>query len=536
MITNPILPGFNPDPSICRVGDDYYIATSTFEWYPGVQIHHSKDLRNWKLITRPLNRAELLDMRGEPDSCGVWAPCLSYADGLFWLIYTDVKRFDGNFKDSHNYLTTCETIDGEWANPIYLNSCGFDPSLFHDDDGRKWYTSMIWDHRPDRSFFGGIYLQEYCLLEQQLIGDSYPIFAGSCSGVTEAPHIYKRDGYYYLMTAEGGTGYDHAITLARSLHLTGPYEVDPQLHFLSARDNPQLTLQRAGHGDLVETGEGEWYVVHLCSRPLTPQQQRSTMGRETAIQKVQWDDEGWLRLCAGGYWPQESTPAPQISEAVWPEPEPRCDFEGVELPIDFQWLRTPYPTDLFSLSERPGFLRLYGRESLGSLFTSSLIARRQQASSYVATTCLDFNPENFQQMAGLVCYYNSRKFHYVYVSHDENIGRYIGVMSCHGEAEINEIFPLQQDLITIAEQGSVFLRASVTEDKLLFYWAISQNDWRSIPLTLDYSLLSDEAGSNEHANFTGTFVGMCCQDVSCGRAYADFSFFEYIDKAPVPVW
>ena len=199
------------------------------------------------------------------------------------------------------------------------------------------------------------------------------------------------------------------------------------------------------------------------------------------------------------------------------------------MPIDFQWLRSPFPTDLFSLGERPGFLRLYGREALGSLFTSSLIARRQQASSYVATTCLEFNPENFQQMAGLVCYYNSRKFHYVYITHDENIGRTIGVMSCHGEAEINEVFPLQHDPISITEQGAVFLRAKVTEGKLQFYWATNQSDWRAIPLTLDYSLLSDEAGSNEHANFTGTFVGMCCQDVSCGRASADFSFFEYID-------
>ena len=160
-IENPILKGFNPDPSICRVGDDYYIATSTFEWFPGVQIHHSRDLQNWRLLCRPLNRAALLDMRGVPDSCGVWAPCLSYADGQFWLVYTVVNRFDGNFKDTHNFVTTCERIDGEWSDPVYLDSRGFDPSLFHDEDGRKWYLSMIWDHRPDRTFFGGTWLQEY---------------------------------------------------------------------------------------------------------------------------------------------------------------------------------------------------------------------------------------------------------------------------------------------------------------------------------------------------------------------------------------
>ena len=120
MIRNPILPGFNPDPSICRVGDDYYIATSTFEWYPGVQIHHSRDLANWTLVARPLNRAALLDMRGNPDSGGIWAPCLSHADGKFWLVYTDVKRLEGDWKDAHNYITTCEAIDGDWTDPWYV--------------------------------------------------------------------------------------------------------------------------------------------------------------------------------------------------------------------------------------------------------------------------------------------------------------------------------------------------------------------------------------------------------------------------------
>src|SRR5882724_3474562 len=145
-IQNPILKGFNPDPSIVRVGDDYYIATSTFEWFPGVQIHHSKDLKNWRLLTRPLNRASQLNMLGDPDSCGIWAPCLSYDGEQFYLIYTDVKRYGrtsvggasgASLRDFHNYLVTCPTIDGEWSDPVYMNSSGFDPSLFHDDDGRK---------------------------------------------------------------------------------------------------------------------------------------------------------------------------------------------------------------------------------------------------------------------------------------------------------------------------------------------------------------------------------------------------------------
>lgn len=159
-IQNPILRGFNPDPSILRVGDDYHIATSTFEWFPGVQIHHPRDLVNWRVLAQPLSRVSQLDMRGNGDSGGIWAPCLSYSDGLFYLIYTDVKTFSmiAGFKDTHNYLVTAEKIEGPWSEPAFLNSSGFDPSLFHDDDGKKWFLNMVWDHRMGKNQFGGILL------------------------------------------------------------------------------------------------------------------------------------------------------------------------------------------------------------------------------------------------------------------------------------------------------------------------------------------------------------------------------------------
>ena len=187
-IRNPILRGFNPDPSIVRAGDDYYIATSTFEWFPGVQIHHSRDLVHWRLLTRPLTRASQLNMIGDPDSCGVWAPCLTYAGGLFHLIYTDVKRYGrasqpgaggATFRDFHNYLVTSPDIEGPWSDPIYLNSSGFDPSLFHDEGERKYLVNMLWDHRPGANRFAGIVLQEYSAAERRLIGARRTIFTGT---------------------------------------------------------------------------------------------------------------------------------------------------------------------------------------------------------------------------------------------------------------------------------------------------------------------------------------------------------------------
>ena len=215
-IRNPILPGFNPDPSICRAGADFYIATSTFEWFPGVQIHHSRDLVHWNLITHALDEKRLLDLQGVPSSGGIWAPALSFHKDLFYLCYTVVHQHEAATKDTPNFLVTSPSIFGPWSEPVYINSSGFDPSLFHDDDGKKYWLNMVWDHRPDHHPFYGIVKQELDSTTFQLIGTPKLIFKGTEIGLTEGPHIYKKDSFYYLLTAEGGTEYNHAVTLARS--------------------------------------------------------------------------------------------------------------------------------------------------------------------------------------------------------------------------------------------------------------------------------------------------------------------------------
>lgn len=252
-ITNPILLGFQPDASILRVGDDYYIATSTFEWFPGVVIHHSRDLVHWRPLTRPLDRLSQLDLLGAPSSGGIWAPALSYDNGTFYLCVTDVKARRGVYKDLHNYLVTAPSITSPWSDPIYLNSSGFDHFLFHDTDGRKWLFNMQWDFRKEKSRFAGILMQEYSEAERRLVG---PI-------LTTAGH-------------------------------------------------PDHPLQKAGHGYLVETQHGEWYMVHICSRQLPDGSGLSPLGRETAIQKVVWTEDGWLRLASGGRLPELEVPAPDL--------------------------------------------------------------------------------------------------------------------------------------------------------------------------------------------------------------------------------
>ena len=537
MIRNPILPGFNPDPSICRVGNDYYIATSTFEWYPGVQIHHSTDLVNWRLVKRPLERASQLDMRGNPDSGGVWAPCLSHADGKFWLVYTDVKRIDGNFKDAHNYIVTAPAIEGPWSEPTYVNSSGFDPSLFHDDDGKKWFLNMLWNHAshgvggsPKHPSFAGILLQEYDAVAGRLVGPVKNIFAGSDHGLVEGPHLLKKNGWYYLTTAEGGTGYDHAVTMARSRTIDGPYELHPDIHLITSKDAPDAPLQRAGHGQIVETQDGEFYHTHLCSRPL-PGMRRSPLGRETAIQKCEWGADGWLRLSGNGPVPRLTVPAPSgTPEITTGKPaEIRHDFDEPVLPPDFQWLRTPYPERLFSLTEKSGALRLFGRESIGSWYDQSLVARRQEHFSFRAETELGFNPSTFQQAAGLVHYYNRHKFHFLCVTHDAEKGRVLTILSCPGDWPNGKLsFPLGEPL-PLPGDGPVRLALDVKGAALKFFvWDAER--WNLVGPVLDASVISDEGGRGEHGSFTGAFVGMAAFDTSGAACPADFDYFSYAGR------
>ncbi len=525
-IQNPILRGFNPDPSILRVGEDYYIATSTFEWFPGVQIHHSRDLVNWHLVARPLSRVTQLDMKGVPDSCGVWAPCLSYTDGTFYLVYSNVKSFDGPWKDTPNYLVTADDILGEWSEPIYLSSAGFDGAMFHDDDGRKWYTSMLVDHRNE-NFFGGIVLQEYDPLQQRLVGPVHHLTFGTALGYTEGPRLYKKDGYYYMLLAEGGTEYGHAATVMRAQSVTGPYEAHPGNPIVTSRDEARLALQKAGHASMVETQHGDWYIAFLVGRPLSTHG-RCTLGRETAIEEVDWVD-GWPVLKHGSPHPRLEVPAPRLALHSNGIAQKRDTFASDTLAIQYQSLRVPVEESWCSLKARPGYLRLQGRDSLSSIHHQSLLARRVQSHSVEAATCVSFAPETFQQMAGLVFYYNTGHFHYLHVTFDEQTGRKeLAVVSCD-----NFRVRRQQQVIDVTGQETVVLKGVLDRAHLQFYYSLDGHTFEPIGEMLDASILSDDYvrdGSDRYRPaFTGCFVGMCCQDLAYHAKPADFAWFEYYE-------
>lgn len=522
-IINPVLRGFNPDASMLRVGDDYYIATSTFEWFPGVQIHHSKDLVHWQVVARPLDTAAMLDLRGVPSSGGIWAPALTYDNGIFYLMITVVVGRRGVYKDLHNYLLTTDNITGPWSEPLYLNSSGFDPFLFHDDDGTKWLLNMQWDYRKGKSRFAGVVMQQFSPEAGKLIGPILTVATGTSLGVTEGPFMFKRNGWYYLLLAEGGTGWNHAATLARARNIEGPYEYDPDYPLITTINEPDQPLQKAGHGSVVETQNGEWYLSYICARPL-PGRRLCSLGRETGLAPVEWTEDGWLRLVDGGKAPQTVVAAPALQPHPFPELPATDHFDGQQLGIQYFTLRVPQDASWLSLSERPGYLRLRGRESLYSWFNQSMVARRLTAYQCEAETCVEFEPDHFNQMAGLTLYYDESDHFYIRVGFDEEKGKHITLLTTRlGQYD-------EQEAAVVSAEGwqRCYLKVTIGYDRVQFYCSPDGQEWQTVGSELDLGQLSDEYEGK--LGFTGTMIGLCAQDLSGTMKHADFDYFKYVES------
>lgn len=532
-IQNPVLRGFHPDPSLIRVKDTYYMASSTFEWWPGVRIHTSKDLVHWKLLTYPLQEKRLLNMWGEPDSGGIWAPDLSYDNGTFYLVYTDVKVNDGAYKDCINYLITAKDIMGPWSDPVVLNCAGFDASLFHDDNGKKYLVNQYWDPRSFHHPFYGIMCTEYSENEQKLIGEPFVIYKGTNDRFTEGPHLYKINGYYYLFVAQGGTVYAHQERVARAESLQDTFETQPGEPMLTTLDAPFHPIQKAGHGSLVQTPSGEWYFAHLMGRPLHHHTESIAenrgwcpLGRETGIQKLVWDDNGWPRI-VGGHKGRMEVEAP--TDAIACEQEEmveRDDFDADTLSLHFQTLRVPLEENTMSLKDRPGHLRLYGRQSLASTFLQSHVARRWQHFTFDAETRLDYRPINIQQAAGLSCYYNTKNWSCIQVTWHEIYGRVIDVVA----TDLGKTFSVyQENPIPVPEEADyIYLKVQVRGISYQYFYSFDGHTWQETAYRFDSARLSDEYIKAVYdAAFTGAFTGMFSVDGLGTGLPADFDYFTY---------
>lgn len=497
MITNPIIRGFNPDPSIIRIGEDYYIATSTFEWWPGINIYHSKDLVNWVLHSRPLNKKSLLDLTGVPDGGGIWAPCLTYDGKKVYLVFTVVKE-RGPMMQTDNYLIETDDINSEWSDRVYLNSIGFDPSLFHDDDGKKYLISLE-NHYEKGKRFNGLYIEEYDFQSKKLVGGRRLLYREPKDELVEGAHLYKKDGYYYLLKAQGGTGVRHSAQMARSKNLSGKWEEDLKI-LLHARDDETLPLQKAGHADIVDTPEGNLYMVHLASRGLG-----GVMGRETCLQRVEWQD-GWLRLKQGGSYPYVNVLTKGDREQ---KEKIHYDFTNKESLSDFQSLRDDL-TDKISFSHKG--ITLKGGSGLNSHFDQSLIARRVDEKNITVSTRVFFDADSDRHMAGLVFIYDTSHWHYLYVT-KKNDQRVCKALSCDDRKLIYYDNEIKTDC------DYVDLSAKLKDNKITFF-----ADGNMVADNIDASILTDE---HVYLGFTGAMVGVNCIDTEKREKSAIFKWFEY---------
>lgn len=512
-VKNPVLKGFNPDPSLLRVEEDYYIATSTFEWFPGVCIYHSGDLVNWEIVSYGLTDDQATDMTGLDTACGIWAPNLTYHNGLFYLVYTIVYTDRQYYKDTHNFLVTAPDVRGPWSKPVALNRAGFDPSLFHDGE-KKYLVNMVIDHRTDAVRFSGVDIQEYDPRKQCLLDKPIRISGGTGRPYTEGPNIFRHEGYYYLVLAEGGTRYEHCTTVLRAKRIEGPYEENPDNPVLTSWGQEDCLLQRAGHSQTIQGKDGNWYMAHLCSRPL---KKHSILGRETAIQNIEWTKDGWFRLSAN------KTGKPEITFEVEEELKQnrdrsqRVDFQQQELPLDYMTLRRSFATN--GIRRKDGVLRIAGGASIMSKYFQGLTARRQQCLNCDFETAMKFEPRHLNHIAGMVVYYNYDNNYYLKMSRDEN-GRFLAV-----SATVNKELKDSHAIAVPEEIETVYLRAQIRGEELRYFYSLDKEQYQAIGEVLDMKNISDEhvAGNG----FTGSMLGVNCCDVQGDGVYADFLYFDY---------
>ena len=547
MITNPIIPGFNPDPCICRKGDDYYLVVSTFEWMLGLPVYHSRDLKHWELYTHVLTDDEKVDLKKLPSAKGIWAPCLTYCEeeDLFYVVYGIMNSMNARYFDVDNFLITAKDIRGPWSEPVYLHSSGFDASLFHDDDGRKYVVALEWETREGYEKPGAICMVEYDPAKKEIIGYPKRIWHGGTDrGCIEAPHLTKKNGYYYIMCAEGGTGYNHCVTMGRSEQVWGPYEKDPENPILTSVPgesyerhnpdhlkpkyfNPDTVLQKAGHGSYVETPQGEVYMVYHASRPFVPEL-RCTLGRETCIQKMRWTKDGWLRTDTGNNLAPEETQESSLPVCPLPRTPDFDDFDSGELG---NWYYAPriMPQRFADVTARPGWVRLRGQESRTSLNKVSILARKLTSVYARITTKMDFHPEVHQHSAGLILYYDNMNYINLRKYYSETLGCSALSIIHLENGEKTEFLNTR----TPVEDCPVYLRLWIQGRKSWFEWSYDGDHYTKIGRMFDTSKFSDEYC--QYGEFTGTMAGLTCADRIMHRHCADFDFFEYIADEKKPV-
>lgn len=510
--SNPIVSGAYPDPSVCRVNDDYYLVNSSFGYFPGLPIFHSKDLINWKQIGYGLTRESqvpLFNCEGSSaplfSFMGIYAPTIRYSNGRFYIVTT-------NTVGGRNFLIHSDKPEGPWSEPLYLDHWGgIDPSLFCDEDGKVYITGT----GGHKDAVPGIYQAEIELSAGRILSERKLIWEGTGGSFPEGPHLYSIDNRYYLVIAEGGTEYGHMVTVARSDDPYGPFEACPYNPVLSHRSISH-PVQATGHVDLVQAHDGTWWTVLLGIRPVGYPFHHH-LGRETYLAPVTWTEDGWpligengrigLEMEGPGFFKGYNTSLSRFG---------RDDFDSEPLGLQWNFYKNPLEHS-YSLSARKGSLTLYGTEyTLDDSQRLAFVGRRQQDFNCSVSALLAFEPEHEGEEAGLTVYMNE-KSHY-----EIGVRKHNGIRALFLRRRIGSLWKVEWVNELKANEVTLNIRAD------------------SLQYTFSYSLSGQEAttiGSGECSylatevagGFTGVYFGMYATgNGKPSQSPAHFEYFEYL--------
>lgn len=519
VLRNPVLRGFAPDPSIIRVDEWYYVATSSFEWFPTIPLHRSRDLVSWEYAGHVAGAVPGDSLAGIPDSGGIWAPALSWDGERFWVVYAIVRSLMTPYFNLEVHVSTATDPAGVWSTPRRVSGHGFDPSLFH-HDGRLWLLNLRNDHRPGGNRFDGIVLTE---LDRDTLVPISParlvLHRDPGERFVEGPKLLARDGWFYLVLAEGGTGFDHGVLVARSRDIAGPYDICDE-PLLTSRDDPSQSLQKAGHGEFVQAANGDWFCGHLASRPVaTDHGPRCPLGRETAIQALVWDEEGWPRLRQGGWHPAEEVEVPDVPDVASQNTE-ADDSRVSSLGWPWSTLRGRPDPSWADTASRPGWIRLRGRHGPESLWEQSLLAQRITEHRARAEVTIDALPTTFTQAAGLVLWYNTEAYFSLDVTWTDRPVLVLTVRTPEGT---------RVEAVRAVAAGQPVTVGATIDGADARFWIRDEDREEPIGGVLDFSELSDDAGSR--LRFTGSFAGIRAHDLVDGTFTADFGGFRLVVRS-----
>jgi len=532
--TNPILAGFYPDPSICRVGDDYYLVNSTFSYFPGIPVFHSNDLVNWSLVGHVMDRQDQLNLDSLGVSRGIFAPAIRHHDGMFFVTCTLVDR-------GGNFVVTSSTAGGPWSNPVWLpRVSGIDPSLFFDDDGKAYliYNSGPPDGLPLYDGHRTIRMWEFDSRRLSLVGDERILVNGG-TDITkkpvwiEGPHIFRKYGYYYLIAAEGGTGDRHSEVVFRSRGVGGPYLSYDKNPILTQRDldpRREHPITSTGHADFVETESGDWWAVFLGCRPYRPFEKGFyNTGRETFLAPVRWEDE-WPVITGEHERVLYSYASPKRASGQSPVVSYsgnfafRDDFSVSKLRGDWEFLRTPRGK-WHSLTARPGYLALQVRpETCSQPVNPSFVGWRQPHARGSAITSLDFQPRSESEKAGVLVFQNEGHFYFLCKSLKDGLPviqlfRSAAVNGGRDDMEILASRKLDAD----SGASQILLKVESRGDTYAFIYASHPDKWQLLSEDIPAEFLSTKVA--------GGFVGCmyALYATSLGSRADNTAYFDWFD-------